>query len=110
MQWIQQIRDWTQQAKVTELAEDVAARSVDSVWQRVYPNVIGMTLEEARGYTRARAAVVVSDRIEVAAAQQNLAHVNPARVYALALDTVVCRTVTHAMAQRSVPATRRQAA
>ena len=110
MQWLQHLRNWTGQTKTVELADDVAANSIETVWQRVYPAVIGMSLEEARGYARARAAIVVSDRIELAVAQHNHPRVNQQRVYALAMDTVVCRTVTHAMVQRSRPAARRQAA
>ncbi len=110
MQWLQHLRDWNGQAQIAELADDVAASSVETVWQRVYPNVVGMSLEEARGYARARAAIVVNDRIEAALAHQNHPRVNHQQVYALAFDTVVCRTVTHAMAQRSRPAARRQAA
>jgi hypothetical protein len=110
MQWLQHLRNWTGQAKVTELADDVAANSIETVWQRVYPTVIGMSLEEARGYARARAAIVVSDRIEFALSQHSHSRVNQQQVYALAMDAVVCRTVTHAMAQRSRPGERRQAA
>jgi len=110
MQWLQHLRNWTGQTKVTELANDVAASSFNTVWQRVYPNVIGMSLEEARGYARARAAIVVSDKIEIAVAQLDNPNLNHQRAYLLALDAVVCRTVTHAMAQRSRPVASRQAA
>jgi len=110
MQWFQHLRNWSAQAKVAEMADDVAAQSFESVWERVYPNVVGMSIEEARGYARARAAIVVSDKIDVAVAQRSHARVNQQRVFALAMDTVVCRTVTHAMAQRSRPAMSRQAA
>ena len=110
MQWLQHLRNWTGVARAAELADDVAAGSFEAVWQRVYPNVIGMSREEARGYARARAAIVVSDRLESTCAQLGNARVDQQRVYALALDAVVCRTVTHAMAQRSRPAVIRQAA
>jgi hypothetical protein len=108
MQWLKQLRDWSGQSRVAELADDVASRSFETVWQRVYPSVIGMSLEETRGYARARAAVVVSDKIELAQLSDH--RINQQRVYALALDTVVCRTVTHAMAHRPRPAANRQAA
>ena len=110
MQWLKQLRDWTGQNKVVELADDVASSSFETVWQCVYPSVIGMTLDEARGYARARAATVVSDKILLAVAQSSDHSINQQHVYALALDTVVCRTVTHAMAHRGRPANNRQAA
>ncbi len=104
MQWIQDLKNWTGQVKVAELADNVASSSFETVWQRVYPMVIGMTLDEARGYARARAAIIVSDKIELAVLQLSNRRINQQRVYTLALDTVVCRTVTHAMAQRPRPA------
>lgn len=110
MQWIQHLRNWMGQIKVSDLADDVASSSFDTVWQRVYPSVIGMSPDEARGYARARAAIVVSDKIELAVAQLSNRRINQQRVYALALDTVVCRTVMHAMVQRPRRATIRQAA
>ncbi len=110
MQWLQHLRNWTGRVKLTELADDVASGSFEAVWQRVYPAVIGMSFEEARGYARARAAIVVSDKIELAFAQLDKQHIDQRRVYALALDAVVCRTVTHAMAQRSRPGSTRRAA
>ena len=110
MQWLQHLRNWTGHSKITEMADNVASSSFEAVWQRVYPSVIGMSLEEARGYARARAAIVVSDKINLAATQLNSRRINRQQVYALAMDAVVCRTVTHAMAQRSRRATSRQAA
>ena len=110
MQWIQQLRDWNGQIKVAELANDIASSSFETVWQRVYPSVIGMSADETRGYARARAAIIVSNKVEVAVAQLSDRRINRQRVYALALDTVVCRTVTHALAHRPRPATVRQAA
>ena len=110
MHWLQHLRNWAGQSKIAEMADNVASNSFETVWQRVYPSVIGMSFEEARGYARARAAIVVSDKVELAVARLNNRHINQQRVYALALDAVVCRTVTHAMAQRSRPVATRQAA
>ncbi len=110
MQWFKQIRDWTGQIKNAELADEVASSSFETVWQRVYPSLIGMSLDETRGYARARAAIVVKEKILIAVAQLQDRRINQQRVYTLALDTVVCRTVTHAMAHRARPATARQAA
>ncbi|MEO2158193.1 MAG: hypothetical protein ABGX31_02535 [bacterium] len=85
MQWLKQLRDWTGQKKAVELADDVASSSFETVWQRVYPSVIGMTLDEARGYVRARAAIVVSDKIVLAVAQSSVRSIVRA-VWAKALN------------------------
>lgn len=110
MHWLQHLRNWTGQSRIAEMADNVASSSFETVWQRVYPSVIGMSLNEARGYARARAAIVVSDKIEMVVTQLKNPRINQQRVYALALDAVVCRTVTHAMAHRSRRTATRQAA
>ena len=46
MQWLQHLRTWSGQAKINEMADEIASCSFEPVWQRVYPSVIGMSLEE----------------------------------------------------------------
>ena len=110
MQWLQHLRNWTGQTKISDLANDIASRSYEAVWQRVYPSVVGMSPAEARGYARARAAVVVRDKIELTLTRLGDRRIDQQRVYSLAMETVVCRTVTQAMAQRARPLTIRRAA
>ena len=50
--------------KISELAIDLAERCRDDVWDKVWRRVPAMELAEARGYVRARAAIVVSHLVD----------------------------------------------
>lgn len=52
------------EAKMHELVRDVAERCRHEVWERVWRRVPAMDTAEARGYVRARAAIVVSREVD----------------------------------------------
>src|SRR5688572_4601793 len=56
-----QVRTW----KLEEHAEDIAIQALDPVWRLVAHRVATMSLAEARGYIRARAALVLSNEASV---------------------------------------------
>jgi hypothetical protein len=55
------------ESKMNELARDTAERCRHDVWDKVWRRVPAMELAEARGYVRARAAIVVSHEVEAVA-------------------------------------------
>lgn len=59
MAWPQRIAQWLVSDRLTEMSERVAGRSRLAVWQRVVDRLSLLDPTEARGYVRARAAVVV---------------------------------------------------
>jgi hypothetical protein len=60
MLWPQVFTDWLITDSRTALAERVACRSRLAVWQRVMHRLDALGPTEARGYVRARAAVVIA--------------------------------------------------
>jgi hypothetical protein len=52
------------ESKLNELARDVAERCRHDVWDKVWRRVPAMETAEARGYVRARAAIVVSREVD----------------------------------------------
>ena len=52
------------EAKLTQLAQEIACDCRHTVWQRVGSSVVNMSSNQARGYTRARCAVVVRRKVE----------------------------------------------
>lgn len=52
------------EAKLKDLARDVAERCRHDVWDKVWRRVPAMDMAEARGYVRARAAIVVSREVD----------------------------------------------
>ncbi len=60
---------WTR-TRLLALVDRVTARVQDPVWQRVRDRVLGMGIHEARGYIRARAAVVIDREMRVVVAQE----------------------------------------
>jgi hypothetical protein len=94
------------------LADQLARESVSAVWVRVRKQAAGMGLSEARGYVRARAALVVQ-----LAVQRELAHrgtrtwrPDPGLLLATTTDAVVRLVLKQLLDTQSVPAQVRRAA
>ena len=64
MLWNNLLRYLTGEAKVEEVAEQIAAAIRHPVWDRVQRQIDGMGPAEARGYVRARSAAVVNRAID----------------------------------------------
>lgn len=52
------------EAKMNELVRDMAERCRHEVWEKVWRRVPAMETPEARGYVRARAAIVISREVD----------------------------------------------
>lgn len=76
-----------------ELANRIATRSFNSVWQRVAGQCMDMSPAEARGYIRVRAVQVVSREMLVAKAHQQYDSSARDRLLELSLRSVVLQTL-----------------
>ena len=79
-------------SKLRHVAELIAARSRDTVWERVRQRVVMMGAAEARGYIRARAAKEIHAQLSAVVADNG--KMNPAmreRLFALASELVMDR-------------------
>jgi hypothetical protein len=65
-QWLVQFS--RRQGMLDNLISRVAARCEPVVWARVFPTAATMDLAQARGYIRARAALVITREIQIATA------------------------------------------
>ena len=96
--WMGWFRRNSQRAEL--LALQVAVRARDGVWHRTQQQIGGMSVHEARGYARARAAIVVAREAEKAIHQTGR-RVRPAqrqRIVEGATAAVVAWIVEHRMA------------
>ena len=112
MSFIERLRRMPRQPQIKAMAEQIVARSRHAVWQRVRGRVPSMGTNEARGYIRARAAVVMAREIEI-----ELSHHQPvrtsvrSRVEEVAAELMVHVVLSHAhVERRPVFVPRRQAA
>jgi len=90
---------WLTKDTVAELAERVAGRSRQSVWQRIQHRINTLPAAEARGYIRARSAAVIEDEIDRLIEQEGpKAAGNRDRISALASEMLMqsILTTTHA--------------
>lgn len=58
------------ESRLLSVVDRVAARVQNSVWQRVRDRVSGMGVHEARGYIRARSALVIEREMAIVAAEE----------------------------------------
>ena len=112
MSWFKQLRSRLgMDDKTAARAEEIAERCFDPVWRRVRGRVLSMSVNESRGYIRARAAAVVRREIDLALRRpQPAGRVSPSKLTALATHAVIRRISTHAHALRVQPAAVRRAA
>lgn len=64
MLWTNLLRHLTGEAKLEEVAQRAAARTRHAVWERVRWQIGSMGPAEARGYVRARSALVVHREVD----------------------------------------------
>jgi hypothetical protein len=64
MDWLKNLQLWLLGPDLSALAEQIAIRSRTAVWQRIEQRVHGLSLAEARGYVRVRAAHVVRQQVD----------------------------------------------
>jgi hypothetical protein len=93
------LAEWLAKDTVTKLAERVAGRSRQLVWQRIQHRIHSLPAAEARGYIRARSAAVIEDEIDRLIEQEGpKAAGNRDRISALASEMLMqsILTTTHA--------------
>lgn len=101
----QLLKRFRSESKVNQLARDVAERCRHDVWDRVWRRVATMEAAEARGYVRARAAMVVSREVEWVAVQStNLSETRRERLFDQALVCVTQLILAEARALQVAPA------
>ena len=85
---------WQKRQKLMdELANRIATRSFNSVWQRVSGQCMRMCPAEARGYVRARAVPVVAREMQVAKAHQQYDSATRTQIFEASLQNVVLQTL-----------------
>lgn len=96
---------------VAEAANQLARRTESSVWQRVEHRLAAMSLDEGRGYIRARAAIVIDRQVDVLLAEQRQIAAKDRRALVdRATDVVIARVVEIHLTAKSRPRGQRQAA
>jgi len=82
---------WTSQTSLSQIADEIAERCIETVWQRVQHQVATLAPAEARGYIRARGIAVVQPQLTSAAAQHEvLEHLRP-HLHTLAVESLIRR-------------------
>lgn len=66
---MQRLRLYLNRTQITSLVDRVVARSHSAVWQRVRDRAWSMSPYQARGYIRARAALIVEREMTIAVAE-----------------------------------------
>lgn len=101
---------WLVKDTVAELAERVAGRSRQQVWQRIQHRIGSLTAAEARGYIRARSANVIEDELDRLITQEGAkAAGNRDRISALASEMLMQSILTSTHAMRETRRIRRAA-
>lgn len=109
MGWFDQImRRFDNEAGLPPLAEQIADRCFESVWQRVQGQLLGLAPNETRGYIRARASQLLRSQVSAAADREKMSSTQRTTLYTLTVNSVVQRVQSHARAITSRP-TRRAA-
>ena len=84
-------RRWTSHSRLPQIADEIAERCVNTVWQRVQPQVQKLAPAEARGYIRARGIAVVQPYLVTASTRHEVReHLRP-QLYALTVEAVIQR-------------------
>lgn len=98
--------------RVRTLADQLARECVSGVWARVYRRAPAMSLAEARGYVRARAASVVHSAVdrELARRGQHVWRPEPTLLVTATTDAVVRLVLKQVLDTRPMPVTVRRAA
>ncbi|HUG70098.1 MAG TPA: hypothetical protein VMM76_20275 [Pirellulaceae bacterium] len=84
-------RRWSSHTTLPQIADEIADRCIDGVWQRVQYEIGTLGPAEVRGYIRARGIAVVQPQLVSAATRHEvLEHLRP-QLHALTLEAVIQR-------------------
>ena len=82
---------WSSRTRLPQIADEIAERCIDAVWQRVQHQVGTLAPAEARGYIRARGVAIVQPRLVLASTRHEIIeHLRP-QLYALTVEAVIQR-------------------
>ena len=96
MAWYQVVAgSWRGNAKMEEIAIQLAGAQWNRVWDRLTEQVWSMSRHERRGYIRARGALLVQEAVEQAVRQRQMQPDSVAGLYVRAMEHVVSRVVEH---------------
>ena len=82
--------------ELSTLADEIADRCFEACWQRVSGQILALAPAEARGYIRARGAMVLHRKIDLAADQHGILSAHRGQLYALATEAIIQRVQVHA--------------
>ena len=84
-------RRWTSRTGLPQIADEIADRCSDAVWQRVQYQVGKLAPAEARGYIRARGVAVVQPLLlSTSTRYEVLEHLRP-QLHALTIEALIQR-------------------
>ncbi|HRX79141.1 MAG: hypothetical protein H6821_13110 [Planctomycetaceae bacterium] len=100
---------WLSQNTLPQIADEIADRCVEAVWQRVEYQIGTLAPAEARGYIRARGVAVVQPELVVLSARHEVReHLRP-QLHALALEAIIQRVQSRISARTARRPMRRAA-
>ena len=82
---------WSSHTTLSEIADEIADRSIDAVWQRVQCQIVTLAPAESRGYVRARGVAIVHSQLAAAATRHEVVKQLRPRLYALTVEAVIQR-------------------
>jgi hypothetical protein len=100
MSVLEKFRPYWNETRLLSLIDRVTARAQTPVWQRVQDRLPSLGVHEARGYIRARAALVIEQEMAIALAEEP--SMRPPQVQ------LVAQTVRHRVVRRLLFETLRQ--
>jgi len=104
------IQKLTGEAKLKEVAENIAQSSVSIVWNKVAHRVHGMTMPQAQGYVRGRAGRTVKVQLEQALVKHDIHASRRTKVLDYAMNSLIVSILDRKHEQQLVPAITRRAA
>lgn len=89
MSWFNVLQRLNGEARMIDLADEIASKCRHAVWARVCHRVMQFERAEARGYIRARAASIVKREIDFALEDEQIKPSLRPRLTELTIDSVI---------------------
>ncbi len=100
---------WSTQTTLPAIADEIAERCLDAVWNRVQFQVTTLAPAESRGYIRARGVAVVQRQLASDAARHDIPGRLQPQLYAMTVEAVIQRIHGRVRDNASQPQLRRAA-
>lgn len=82
--------------ELSALADEIADCTFEAAWQRVNGQILALAPAEARGYIRARGAILLQGKTVKVAEQYGVLSIHRSQLYALATEALIQRVQVHA--------------